>query len=159
MQSRIPFRPSVFSALLIAALLAAAALIADTARADHFTGSGSNKDNNFGYGDASPFGVMCLTLGGARHGCIADNNYFVHVCDMREATVTTYVDGENGEKEKYKGCRTDHVAGGRPDDVTTDSEIPLRRPQLQHKPRVNPAMPRRLSKMPRGLRIQVHIHL
>ena len=118
MRSRIPFRPSVFSALLIAALLAAAALIADTARADHFTGTGQFRDSNFGFRDTAPFGVMCITLGGTRRACgDRDYAYLSYVCDMREATITTYVDGK-----KYNGCRTDYVIGadGEDTDFITD---------------------------------------
>ena len=85
MQSRIPFRPSVFSTLLIAALLAAAALIADTARADHFTGSGSNRDSNYARNDTATFGRMCVTLGATRYNCFTSNGALnTYVCDTRE---------------------------------------------------------------------------
>ena len=121
MRSRIPFRPSVFSALLIAALLAAAALIADTARADHFTGTGSSETTISATADWAPFGVMCITLGGTRRFC-GDNDYnnSTHVCDMRGATITTYVDGT-----KYNGCRTDYANGvdGDSTDFVTDYEL------------------------------------
>ena len=119
-QSRTPFRPSVFSTLLIAALLAAAALIADTARADHFTGTDPHSNNNFGYNDTAPFGVMCITLGGTRRACATlDLFYIVHVCETQGSTITTFVDGV-----EYNGCRTDHIAGGNSqDDITIDTTL------------------------------------
>ena len=140
MRSRIPFRPSVFSALLIAALLAAAALIADTARADHF---GSESNSNFGYQDWAPFGVMCITLGGARASCFdAGNTYFAHVCDMREATVTTYLDGK-----KRNGCRSDYVGGANLNDTTNDDEFLCGGVNVGPIPRCHDAFP----KCPEGI--------
>ena len=114
MQSRIPFRPSVFSTLLIAALLAAAALIADTARADHFTGSGSNRESNYARNDTATFGRMCVTLGATRYNCFtSDGTLNTYVCDTRGATTTTFFNGV-----QYNGCRADYVNGG--SDVNTD---------------------------------------
>ena len=106
MRSRTPFRPSVFSTLLIAALLAAAALIADTARADHFTGTGQDRDSNFGYRDSAPFGVMCITLGGTRNACFDSGfSYYVHVCDTRGATITTYCRRDKIQRLPHRFCR------------------------------------------------------
>ena len=120
MQSRTPFRPSVFSTLLIAALLAAAALIADTARADHFTGTGQDRGTNFGRADWAPFGSMCITLGGTRRTC-GNSSYqrFTYVCDMRGTTITTFVDGV-----EYNSCRTDYATGTNSNDTdfTTDTD-------------------------------------
>ena len=114
MQSRIPFRPSVFSTLLIAALLAAAALLADTARADHFTGSGSNRDSNYARNDFTTFGRMCVTLGATRYNCFTSSGTLnTYVCDTRGATITTFFN-----RVQYNGCRADYVNGG--NDVNTD---------------------------------------
>ena len=108
MQSRIPFRPSVFSTLLIAALLAAAALLADTARADHFTGSGDNRESNYARNDTSTFGRMCVTLGATRYNCFTSSGALnTYVCDTRGATTTTFFNGV-----QYNGCRADYVNGG-----------------------------------------------
>ena len=131
MQSRTPFRPNVFSTLLIAALLAAAALLADTARADHFTETGGDSGEMFSKRDDSPFGVMCITLGGARRNC-GDAGFLnsTHVCDMRGATITTFVNGV-----QYNGCRSDYASGDASENTdfvtahtitacsTTDSDI------------------------------------